>query len=398
MSRALLLLVLVLPLLNASVKAGDTDIDAQKLAQSAKADRITEDISNWLGQQNYNESRMLFMGFRSKFTQEQLLDVFTTAIEDPSLSTTAWFRLAVYCHQGNHSRLMGNSGLRNDTGKEKLSASQWCQKNQILQRYQKLDPDNAWAYLIELDNTKGQLYNKKNIRLLEKAAKAKFANSYYSQGFNQYSTHLQQYFRLHPDLLEEHDESFRELDLSVSFDITDMASSYVASVAIVGSPSYFPIANICSRGKILEEGFAESIRSNCLKIATKMNTGINTGLDSMMASSIIIKLTEPGSEQHREAVRRKIVEREVMTCVSLWGRESVGKLWVIGQMKIHLNAIPLYAKYSESTAWAMAADAYYRQHYPDLNGKPSDCLFLADMDYDAALKFEQDYKLGVEIR
>ncbi len=398
MHRLQLFSVLVFLFLTCSVKVGAVNIGAEQLDQAVKSDSRAEDISAWLGQQNYNESRMLSIRFNSQLAEEELLDAFTAAIEDPSLSVTAWFRLAGYCQQDSLSRLMSDSDLIDSTVKEKISASEWCQKNLILQRYQKLDPDNIWAYLIELDDTKEPLYSKGNIYLLEKAANAEFANNYYGQGFNQYSLHLQQYFRLHPQLLGEEADVLHRLDHSMSFDIEDMVNNYVASISMVSMPPYYPLVNICTPDNIPEEKFTESIRSNCLKVAHKMNAGINTMLDLMIANTIIIKLSEPGSEQHKEAVRRKIVERQISICVNGWGMERAGKFWAIDQVKIYTKVLPLYAKYSESIAWARAADAYYLEKYPDLDGKPSDCLLLANLGYDAALKLEKVYKKRYEIQ
>ncbi len=352
--------------------------EIEREVTAAEKNREATDLADWMGDNNYNESQMYAVSFIYKPSTDKLLEVYTAALEDPSLSVTAWSRLAEVCRPST---------------KQHNSFYHWCLSNRISQRYQKLDSHNAWAYLMLLNERPERLFSKANIFLLGRAADAKFINSYSRQGLSQYFAHILEYYRLHPELAAEVIAGVISRGGS-NRNVEDMAATYVGAYSTRYAPGYYTLASICNPEMIPVNKYTAEIGSNCLEIANKINTGPSTTIGIAIANTIISRLSDPGSDRQLEAERRRIVEKQINRCLHGWSKQNFGEYRPADQSKIFARALPLYALHSENKAWALAADAFYQENHPELESKPSDCLLLTDLDYTVAKKLQRDSGSG----
>jgi len=308
-----------------------------------------------------------------------VLEILNASIDSGKLQKSDWHRLARFCQKAPLKKkfVTADSLL---TDKPNLLVS-WCEKNDIINQFIQRDADNAYAYLMQMDFSADNPYTRANQRLLEKAAAAKYATDYFGYGLPAYTTHLREYYRVHP---------LEPIIPPAGFVLADnpedtfvLYSSTLAIAIYVAFPNR--IYGYCSKSsRKLQPGYDDKTALECIRLMELFRTENNTLMDNMVANALIASLSPLGSEKQLEAKRRKITTRLALECLTRWGeRVGVGSYAML-ESAIFLKRIALLETMGELQSLAVASDQYFAERQNKDEAKPSSCLLLKDLSLEDA--------------
>ncbi len=383
MLRLVLLFSLLFAALNASAQMFDEAEREQKQQEMGQQMLL---VSEWLQDQGYVNSSFTFavtaLSIQILPPAEQVLRILNQSIDSGKLDKSDWHRLARFCQQAQLATKSTNWQAQRKSTADQFNS--WCEKNRILKHYFKLDADNAYVYLFQMNLFATDPYNPQNLSLLRKAATAKYATKYFGFGLQGLTTHLREYYQTH---------QVKPLDLPAGlvFDDQDaFVSLYSAAVAVAVFVAYpSRVLGFCSDSRKQEHtGSNEKVVADCIRLMKLFRSEKNTLMEVTVANAIISVLSQPGSAEQLEAERQKRTISLTRECLSSWGDSVSSESYSGKDLKIFLKMQPLLESMGELQALAAASDQYFGVYQNEDEPKPSSCLLLKELDLEAARKMQ----------
>ncbi|MCF6224705.1 MAG: hypothetical protein L3J22_00150 [Xanthomonadales bacterium] len=342
-------------------------------------------VSDWFQDQGYFRSNLMLavtgLGFSKQLHADKVIEVLNASINSKQLQKSDWHLLARFCQKAH---LKTESIKAENTGNNSTNKFvNWCKKNRIASEYTKNDADNSYAYLFQIDLSADDPYNRDNQRLLEKAAASKYVTDYYGYGLHTYIIHLGEYFRSH---------QVEPVNMGYGFGTADNAEGMFTHPYLIFAASVslsYPLGAAGHCGKSQQQlwsSFDDKTVLECIRLMKLFRSDKNTLTDNLLANVIIASLSPPGSEEQLEATRLKNTNQLVYECLTTWGDPANGELASVMQHAVFLKMTQLLESMGEIQAMAVVFDQYYAKRQHKDAPKPSSCLLLKDLSFEAAEK------------
>ena len=342
-------------------------------------------VSEWLQDMGYAQSSLMLaltgLNTLKQPPAENVLKALSSSIDSAQLDKADWHQLTRFCRQAQ--RYTKFNAVDNIWKINADKYNSWCEDNHIQKKYIKLDSDNAYVYLFQINFSAADPYNSENLSLLRKAALAKYATDYFGFGMQAYTSHLREYYRTHQT-------TRLELPAGTVFDSEDafiLPFTYSAVATHVAFPN--SILGFCDKSQRQgHAGFNEKTVADCIRLMKLFRSDKNTLSDVVTANAIISGLSQPGSEQQLEAERQRITNHMTIKCLSAWGDTYGSEAVEVTQLAVFFKMQPLLESMGEIQALAVASDQYFAAYQNKDEPKPSSCLLLKDLGLEAARKMQ----------